>query len=183
MTRSTSRSRISSTARPYASCTSTSRWLRLVSGSSFAYLVYPRCVSEMWAILTIPILLSRSTYFTHRREILGECQESRFLTGVKTFHGNKSLPEQIGRLRHRTVAPAVPDHLRRCSSYKTALMKVCVFGDYGVTVFSGIGPNLGVARCGHVQVSDVRTFREYVGQKANEARREVLVEKKPQREG
>src|SRR5918997_2936745 len=58
MTRSTSRSRMASTALPYASWTSTSRWLRPVFGHSFAYLVYPRCVSEMCAMRTILL-----TYF------------------------------------------------------------------------------------------------------------------------
>ena len=53
ITRSTSRSKIASTALPYASWTSTSRWLRLVFGQSFAYREYPRCVSEMCAIRTM----------------------------------------------------------------------------------------------------------------------------------
>src|SRR5215212_8001013 len=53
ITRSTSLSRMASTARPYASCTSTSRWFRPVSGQSFAYRVYPRCVSEICAIRTM----------------------------------------------------------------------------------------------------------------------------------
>src|SRR5215211_682906 len=59
ITRSTSRSRMASTALSYASCTSTSRWLRPVFGHSLAYLVYPRCVSEMCAMRTMLLTFFR----------------------------------------------------------------------------------------------------------------------------
>src|SRR5215210_1329592 len=159
ITRSTSRSRIASTALLYASCTSTSRWLRLVLGQSFAYRVYPRCVSEMCAILTMSFLLARHRYSTHHRKILGERQECCFLFGMETLYGDKTFSQQSGGICHRAVALADPDHLRRRSQQQTALVEIRIFRDDGVPVLGGVVPDLGIARPVHVEIVNVRALR------------------------